>query len=56
MLTARRPWLTGTLRESTRELPSGLVHVLEPWLSADPMARPRDAAAALAALDAWPRA
>jgi serine/threonine-protein kinase len=55
MLTARRPWLTGTLRESTRDVPSSLVQILETWVSADPAARPHDAAAALSALDAWQR-
>jgi serine/threonine protein kinase len=55
MLTARRPWLTGTLRESTRDVPAGLVQVLETWVSADPAARPPDAMAALSELDAWQR-
>jgi serine/threonine-protein kinase len=53
MLTAQRPWLTGTLRESTRGVPASLVQVLETWVSADPTARPSDARAALLALDTW---
>ena len=53
MLTAQRPWLTGTLRESTRGVPARLVQLLETWVSADPTARPSDARAALAVLDTW---